>query len=277
MLFFHAVFFHSHTEPKFKCQLCCKTRPDFSGKLGCPALLRLQIHTLKIRTHTSVLGVTANSVPLCPGRVRALCEQRSSNICAWSADLLHGLFLVWDRASINIAGLSSVEVYLRNEGPTFQPGACHLNISSQLSWGLSKRGKISTFVISVCDLNFFFSSLFLPVTVSLLVFRFPVTSYISALISPNQERPRIITCILAETPSSAVHSLGSWANSFFFFFCELTFLENVLPKSEALVLSGILSEKICTSPVEDLGDYEFAATFKLKICPFFLMATMVTW
>lgn len=134
---FHALFphglFHSHTEPKFKCQSCCRTRPDFPGKLGCPELLQLQIHTLKIKTHTFALGVTANSVPLCPTRARTLYEQRSSIICVRNTDLLHRLSLVWDRSSVNISGPSLTEVHLRNEGPTFQPCACHLNISSQLS------------------------------------------------------------------------------------------------------------------------------------------------
>lgn len=136
LLNFRALFprglFHSHSEPKFKCQPCCRTCPDFSGNIGCPALLRLQTHTLEIKTHAFALGVT-NSAPLCPTRARTLYEQRSSIICAWNADLAHCLSLVWDRSSVNIAGLSLTEVHLRNEGPTFQPCACHLKISSQLS------------------------------------------------------------------------------------------------------------------------------------------------
>ena len=132
------LFFHSHTEPKFKCQLCCQTRPDFSGKLGGPVLLQLQKHTLKIKTHPFVLGVTANGVPLCPSRVRALCEQRDlASSVLGARPLAPDLFLVWDRSSINIAGLSSTEVHLRNKGPSFQPGACHLNISS---WGMEVGG-----------------------------------------------------------------------------------------------------------------------------------------
>ena len=128
------LFFHSHTEPKFKCQLCCKTRPDFSGKLGGPALLQLQKHTFKVKTHPFVLGVTAN---FALAEWEPYVSKDAASSAPGARPLAPVLLLVWDWFSINTAGLSSTEVYLRNEGPSFQPGACHLNVSS---WGKAVGG-----------------------------------------------------------------------------------------------------------------------------------------
>lgn len=72
LLNFHLLFPcghpYSHTNSKFKCHSytptkpkfkCCKALPNFSGILGPLALLQLPIHTLMIRTHTFVLGMSA--------------------------------------------------------------------------------------------------------------------------------------------------------------------------------------------------------------------------